>query len=163
MAIREALERGPSDRQRQLILNPFIGGMEQRSLMTGECRRILENSPVPEVFAELRDAIATTFPDARFVEMPDWVQPFSLQLGWNFHSKQEGSNRYTYDAIEAIPNPLTEEIVIVRKGEGVVFTEGEVLTKKQLAAIDARAKIEDVAVWAYQRPLTFAGPPINIF
>ena len=144
MATREALQRGPSERDRKIIgfgesPNPY----EPIALKAG--MRVLEAAGIPEILQDFVETIRPDHPDAVLIGPEFHVGSFSTGMHVRYDFRQEESVSRTMepicDYISVSAHPRTDTLTI-----GAI--NKEVLEKSQWEG--HREVVEDAVVFAYR-------------
>lgn len=155
MSIKEALERGPMDRERYVLsFNQVREGYEKEVLEKG--RELLKGAGIPTLLHELAEIIKQGFSDIRVEEeILNRDGTVLTRLEWNFRNLPEElpfrSGDYEYNAIHVYARPLTKDFLI----EG---QESEQIIEQQWRFGDPK-DVEDAIVRAYLQPMRMTGPP----
>lgn len=146
MGMQEALERGPLDRERNLL--GISASADYRLLVAEKGRSILETAGIPGFLQELSKIISLQFTDVTIKEIL-WADDgtYSLRLRWDFRDLEEIKGRYRFSFVEATARPITGEVIIEGK-------ERELLPMGSSSEV-----VGDAIAYAYHKPGTTIGPP----
>lgn len=144
MSIKEAIERGPLNRPRTIIVESDADREEIHKLtVESKGLKLLKKAGVPKILTELKKMISQDFPQIEIGYRVDEDRALVTQsLNWDFRIDEEGQTHFKSIRVHALV--LTGQI-IVERGD-----DDELLSRKQLRD---RAIIEDAIATAYQNPL----------
>lgn len=156
MSIRERLERGPLERERNVVdfgrhstENPY----KKIALDVG--KQVLEAAGVPSILQDFADTIRSDHPDVIITE-PEIDASFSthIQVRWNFREEdQHGRKEPMCEFLHVTARPLRESLRIGSREE-------EEMEKSQWSGHPEI--IEDAVVLAYQNPIIYWLRPVRI-
>lgn len=149
MSIQEALERGPLDRERELVFLGDVGKETEefyRAQALQEGVRILEEAKVPQLLHELANIIKTEYPDVK-VNDPKLSGDFTVEMNieWNYREEKVARGKEPMcDTVFVLALPTSRGLTIAtRQAELLKYEQWS--TKPQV--------LEDAIVRAYRNPV----------